>query len=431
MTMVAQMHIALEIWGFIFSVITAVTLYVSKGIKYKENKALFRIFVANALILISDSLAWMFRGNPSQVGYYMVRISNYLVFMLEFILLGQFVDYVKISIDKLHKKEIVFINIIKVICVIGMIFVTISQFTNLYYYFDENNFYHRNVWFPLSQVWGIMGILILLCIVIKCRKSLSRMELVSLFTYMLFPAVALVIQIWFYGISLLNIANTISIMTLFFSTQVERSKILVEQEQQLTQAKIDIMISQIQPHFLYNSLAAIKGLCNEDPKKARRAIEDFSFFLRGNMESISTNHLIPFMQELEHVKNYLSLELIRFEDRLKIEYDTEYNDFWIPPLTVQPLVENAVKYGTLGKSDTTVVKLKTDKDEDYDYVIVEDNGIGFDVNEHKNDGRSHIGIENVRKRLKLMCNGKLEIDSVIDKGTCVRICIPKVKEELN
>ena len=145
------------------------------------------------------------------------------------------------------------------------------------------------------------------------------------------------------------------------------------------------------------------------------------------MESISTNHPIPFMQELEHVKNYLSLELIRFEDRLKIEYDVEHSNFWIPPLTVQPIVENAVKYCTLGKSDITTVKITTDKDKHYDYVTIEDDGVGFDINEQKNDGRSHVGIENVKKRLNLMCNGKLEITSVVGKGTNVRICIPKIE----
>ena len=216
MTMIAQMHIALEIWGCIFSVITAVTLYVSKGIKYKENKALLHIFIANALILVSDSLAWMFRGNPSQLGFYMVRISNYLVFILEFVLLWRFADYVNVSINQRHIVKIKLINLIKAIAVLGMIMVTMSQFTNLYYYFDENNFYHRNTWFPISQIWGIVGILILFYIVIKHRKSLSQMEFISLLTYMFFPVVALAIQIWFYGIALLNIANTISILMLFF-----------------------------------------------------------------------------------------------------------------------------------------------------------------------------------------------------------------------
>lgn len=427
MTMVAQMHIALEIWGCIFSVITAITLYISKEIKYDENKVLFRIFVVNALILISDSLAWMFRGNPSSTGFYMVRISNYFVFMLELVLLWQFVDYVNIRINQQHITKINLIKLIKALSVMGMIIVTVSQFTNFYYYFDENNFYHRNVWFSISQLWGIIGISILFYIVVKYRKSLPRAELISLLTYMFFPAAALVVQIWFYGISLLNIANTISILMLFFATQVERSKTLVKQEQELINAKIDTMMSQIQPHFLYNSLAAIKGLCNEDPKKARKAIEDFSFFLRGNMESISTNHPIPFVKELEHVKNYLALELIRFEDRLKIEYDVSHNNFWIPPLTVQPIVENAVKYGTLGKSDITTVKITTAEDKYYDYVTIEDDGVGFVVNEQKNDKRSHVGIENVKKRLSLMCDGKLQITSVVGKGTCVRICIPKAE----
>lgn len=143
------------------------------------------------------------------------------------------------------------------------------------------------------------------------------------------------------------------------------------------------------------------------------------------MESITNKGLIPFKKELAHVKNYAALELVRFEDRLNIEYNITCTDFQIPPLTVQPIVENAVKYGILGHDDITRVQISTSEDESNFYVTVEDNGVGFNAEEEKNDGKSHVGIKNVRRRLEMMCGGSLVIESRIGKGTIAMIAVPK------
>ncbi len=200
-------------------------------------------------------------------------------------------------------------------------------------------------------------------------------------------------------------------------------------EQELIQNRISIMLSQIQPHFLYNSLTAISRLCDKDPKKAKQATIEFSTYLRGNLNSLKEKGVIPFEKELEHIKTYLSLEKMRFEDELNIVYDIKIMDFFVPSLTIQPVVENAVKHGVGKKEDGGTVKITT-KEEDNEYIIVvEDDGIGFDVNEKKNDGKTHVGIENVRSRLKAQCNGSLDIKSKEGIGTIATISIPKGGKE--
>ena len=103
--------------------------------------------------------------------------------------------------------------------------------------------------------------------------------------------------------------------------------------------------SQISPHYIYNSLQSISGLCTTDPAKAQKAIEVFSGYLRGNLESLTQEELIPFTRELEHTQAYLELEQLSGLRRFVAEYDLKVTDFMLPPLVLQPVVENAVKHG--------------------------------------------------------------------------------------
>ncbi len=202
-----------------------------------------------------------------------------------------------------------------------------------------------------------------------------------------------------------------------------------ELEKELAEINMTLMLSQIQPHFLYNALNTIKYLTKKDPQKAESAIVKFSGYLRTNMDSLTQKEPIPFEKELEHVKNYVSIEQIRFGDRLKIEYEIENIDFSIPPLTIQPIVENAIKHGVNQKPEGGTVKIKTYETGSYNIVCVEDDGVGFDVNEKKDDGRSHVGVTNIKKRLEIMLNAYIEIQSEINVGTKVTIKIPKEENE--
>lgn len=198
-------------------------------------------------------------------------------------------------------------------------------------------------------------------------------------------------------------------------------------EQELTESQIRMMLSQIQPHFLYNAIGTIRALCTKNPQEARTAMDHFAKYLRANMDSLNERWCIPFTKELEHVKSYLYIEKLRFGDRLEVEYDIQATDFVIPPLALQTMVENAVKHGLLPKKDGGTVKISTRENEDIFELVISDNGVGFDQTKQKpDDGRSHIGITNTRQRIMGMCNGSLNIGSLAGEGTTITILLPKM-----
>lgn len=196
-----------------------------------------------------------------------------------------------------------------------------------------------------------------------------------------------------------------------------------------TKQRVQIMLSQIQPHFLYNTLGAIREMY-DDPE-AKEAVGKFARYLQGNMDAITEAGTIDFAAELEHTRAYLELEQLRFEDALQVVYDITCTDFRMPTLTLQPIVENAVRHGARGaEKDTGTVTIATREYPDRYEITVTDDGPGFhpDHPVPKEDGRAHIGILNVRERLKDVCGGELHIESELGKGTKAVIILPKTEE---
>lgn len=210
---------------------------------------------------------------------------------------------------------------------------------------------------------------------------------------------------------------------------VERERAEAERERaekEAYEAKVAVMASQIRPHFMYNALTSIAMMCQIDPETAQEATITFAKYLRGNMDSLKQTKPVPFEVELEHLKKYLYIEKLRFGKKLNVEYDIQATDFKLPMLSVQPLVENAVKHGVgMKKNGGTVTIISRDTGNAYE-VIVRDDGVGFDTDApKKDDGRSHVGMENTRSRLKEMCGGTVNIESTVDVGTTATIILPK------
>jgi len=188
-----------------------------------------------------------------------------------------------------------------------------------------------------------------------------------------------------------------------------------------------ITFSQIKPHFLFNTLAAIIDLCYGNTE-AQNALVSFSDYLRANMDAINQKNPISFETELMHIKHYLALEKLRFEERLQVIYNIKVTDFKIPVLSVQPIVENAVHHGLFNKQGSGVIRIRT-KETEKEYIItIVDDGVGFDTGILDNSDKAYTGIEDVRNRLESMCAGKLNISSLPGVGTRVNIIIPKGDE---
>jgi hypothetical protein len=207
--------------------------------------------------------------------------------------------------------------------------------------------------------------------------------------------------------------------------ELETEKMILNAK--LTESRISTMISQIQPHFIYNTLGTIEQLCITEPKAASKLVRNFSLYLRGNFSELDSVKPITFSQEMNHVKYYTDIEQVRFPD-MTIQYDLRSVEFLLPALSVQPLVENAIKHGLMGLEEGGIVRISAYETEKYYVVEVTDDGVGFDMNAGY-DETKHVGIKNIRGRIEAMSNGTLTIESRIGSGTKATIRIPKEAAE--
>ena len=192
-----------------------------------------------------------------------------------------------------------------------------------------------------------------------------------------------------------------------------------ELQQELKDRRVSVMMSQIQTHFIFNVMTIISGLCNTDPQKADDALIMFSRYLRKNIAIMDRDEPIFFSQEVQHLEDYISLEKMRFGDKIKFVKNLETTDFKIPPLTIQPLVENAIKHGLLTPGKKGTVSLSSKEEEGEICIIIEDDGIGFEPDALEK--KEAVGVRNVRYRVENMVGGTLKITSVPGEGTRAEI----------
>lgn len=181
--------------------------------------------LSTALLLFSDCLAWIYRGNASSVGYYMVRISNFLVFLLTNVIMILFNTYLcGCLFDREQAKKIKRMWAVNIICILGIIMLIIAHFTGLYYYYDKNNYYHRANYYLLSTIFPVLGMGMDLSLLIDYRKNINIKGFVALLSYVAFPAVAFVVQTLNYGYSLINLSICVSMILIYISTIGEQDK---------------------------------------------------------------------------------------------------------------------------------------------------------------------------------------------------------------
>lgn len=278
-------------------------------------------------------------------------------------------------------------------------------------------------------------ILILCCTLELINKETQRSVILILFILLFLSVILDIIKfpsIPYTSRSLSKITFIVFFLYIFFrSTRTilkeHNASIRAQKlEKELEESRISIMLSQIQPHFIFNVLGTIRGLCRENPEQAWRGLGDFSNYLRGNMNALTNARFIPFEAELRHVEAYLRLEQMRMCENLSIVYDIQEKDFMIPPLTVQPLVENAVKHGILSRAGSGTVMIHSRKENQKVIITVEDNGVGFDVQKPYGvfEKQDHIGLKNVQNRVEKMLSGTLSIQSEAYRGTKVVIEFP-------
>lgn len=300
-----------------------------------------------------------------------------------------------------------------------------TQFSTTIYYFDAEGLYHRGPYYPVLLVPPVCIMLVNLLLLWNRRKRYSTRERIAFGVYIILPMVCMVFQMFFFGLYVIVLGTAVAAIFMFTYIQNEQTAKYIEKEKENARLQTEIMLSQIQPHFLNNTLVAIGRLCNGVPE-AKAALYKFTNYLQGNMDSLSKTDPIPFTTELEHTKAFLELEQLRFREKLNVVYDLEATAFLLPTLTLQPIVENAVEHGVRENEDGAgTVTVSSREYPDRWEITVSDDGPGFDPDAISSDGERHIGLQNVRERLRHISGGELRIESSPGKGCHVTIELPK------
>ena len=312
-------------------------------------------------------------------------------------------------------------RIVAALYAVFFIMLSLSPFSTWFYTAAPGNYLIRG---PLYTPMIVLIDVILihnLCGLIRRRTKLSKRYFYAFLVCFLPMTAAMLIHLFvdvfaFFAISLAVCA--LSMFALILSDQIEQ---YMRQQQEIARQRASIMVLQMRPHFIHNTMTSIYYLCGQDPQKARQVTLDFNTYLRKNFNAIVSEEPVPFSEELEHTRAYLAVEQAQFEDLLFVDFDTPHTSFRIPPLTLQPVVENAVKHGMDPESEPLHLSIRTRKTDSGSEIIVEDNGSGFDPAE---DSEPHHALANIRQRLEMMCGGKLEIMPREGGGTVVKIMIP-------
>lgn len=400
-----------------------------KGNKTRQDTLFLWTLIFNTLAIFADVLAWSFNKMPGGFYRFLTQAGNFLSFSAGSFGHLCFMAYIIIAAS--HKTGSPspggrgFLWAQGIIAGTTFALLAVNLSSGMLYSIDEGNRFHWGEGIAVVYLLTASGEVLLMGQIIRCRKALERRDMWVFLSYGILPLLAIASGIWQTKIMLTGPSVMVSILLIFINVQQEQEQRLAQRELELADSRAAIMLSQIQPHFLFNALVSIQDLCRQDADRAEAAIHDFAKYLRGNMDSLSQKGTIPFRSELEHVRIYLSLEQMRFEERLCAEFDIQAADFFLPALTLQPIVENAVRYGVMKRVTGGTVAVRTREEAGSFRIIVEDDGIGFDPAEEKKDGRTHTGIDNVRRRLAAMCGGTLEIQSAPGMGTRAVLSIPK------
>ena len=365
-------------------------------------------YVIDIYIYTDSSLAWA------------ERIVSFLETFLPSTLMPFLTSYILYySKEDIKKSKLFYINISLLTLLFALLVST--QFTNAFYYFTEDNQFIRGDLYPILIIPMIGLILINLFAIIKKRNQLGKRHFVSFLIYLLPLLIVMIVQMFASVFILIVIAVSLSALSMLAIIMQEYIEQYLDQQRKIADQRASIAVLEMRPHFIYNTMTSIYYLCEQDAQKAQQVTLDFTTYLRKNFNAITNKDPIPFIEELEHTRAYLAVVKAQFEDNLVVTFDTPHTSFRLPPLTLQPLVENAVKYGMDSDAPEALsVSIKTEKTNTGNILVVEDNGPGISQDDNN---EPHIALKNIRERLSAI-GATLAISSHENGGTIINIFIP-------
>ena len=375
----------------------------------------FSILLSYVILCIADLLTY-YDPDMAQAQ----RIISYFESLLYSLIMPLLTIYLLRNCgEKLRESKL--FRFVFVLWIMSFTMLQTTLFTNLFYYITDDNKFVRGDLYALLCAPSIITILVTLRGLLLRRNKFSRRHFFAFLACLLPLTIVSVLHIYISVFPLLGVCLTLTILLMFMINLLDLIEYYMRQQAEISRQRANIAILQMRPHFIYNTMTSIYYLCDQDPEKAKQVTLDFTTYLRKNFTAIASEDTIPFSEELEHTRAYLAVEMAQFEDILSVDYDTPHTHFRLPSLTLQPIVENAVKYGCDPDSEPLHIVIRTRATDLGSEITVEDNGPGYvDVD----DNKPHIALANIRQRLELMCGAKMSISKRERGGTVVKIIIP-------
>ncbi|MDO4537842.1 MAG: histidine kinase [Coriobacteriales bacterium] len=302
-----------------------------------------------------------------------------------------------------------------------------TQYSHELYFVDTNAVYRRGPLYPLLLVPPASIMLLNLITLFYYRNRIRLRLYVAFLLSILLPTIALIWQMFNFGLFSVMIGSALGAFVMFSCALVDQTEQYYQLEAEIARLRTDVMLAQIQPHFLRNTLESVGRLCQGNPE-AQDAIAKTSRYLQENVDALSREVVASFEHELLHVKTYLELEQLHFGDAINVVYQIGCTDFLLPTLTLQPLVENAVEHGIRGTEDGRgTVTIASHEYEHHWDVVIKDDGCGFDPPASLEKHGTHVGLVNVAERLRFSCMGELIVESARGEGTTVTMRIPRLR----
>lgn len=421
---IASFSLAADLTGILGMLFIILSFAFTSSLKSPKSKCLCSMLVVYAFLLLADMVSGIYRGDTHALALRYTATTVNLA--LDVAMTGLFIAYLRLDL-KLKKTQWHWETVGAYIVLLLILLTVLS-----------NPVHHQVLYIspatgaetqqPLFLVSGVLTALILsMCLMeITAHKEVQPQYRWSLAFFCISHLLTIMAQPWMAaGTTAVNLATLASLLVLYTHFYSEQNQRFSQQELELQNARAVLVLSQIQPHFLFNSMAVVMDLCDTNPQEAKAALQELSDYLHFKITAMSSSYLVSFEEDMEFLQNYLKLEKRRFGTRLTVEYDIQAGGFQVPLLTLQPLVENAVRHGISKRPEGGTVRVASRELESCYSILVEDNGVGFDTAKTPDSSREHVGLSNVRTRLVALCGGSLTVHSIPGRGTTVEIKIRK------
>lgn len=429
MTLAEYTHVNVALLGFALLLSVVLILGMSRKNPTPKRKILIAALFEHLIVLVCALTTWMLNNQLGDLQHALLAGGATLAVTFCSLTCFTIMIYVYADASDDPREGILSSRVVQILFLLNAVNIVIllsNPFTHAYFTFSADNSFSYG---PLTWMYNALlagQSALIIPVVLHLRKRNGARMTARLVTCGMLVLLAALYRIVNPRLAALYSVITVALAILCVGVQSNLEEELAEARAAAAESRVRLLSGQIHPHFVFNSLNAIKALVVEDPIRAELAIQDFSDYLRSHLDEMSSTRMEPFSQEMEHVRHYISLEMADMTRPLQVCYDLQVEDFMLPPLTLQPLVENAIRHGIRTREEGGTVTISTWHNGKEVIVSVADDGRGISSATKRQDQRRSVGLDNVRERLAMQCAGTLEVTS----GAGGTVAVMRLPEEV-